>query len=227
MGRSPRVLLHKAIGAYLAVPCRFTQPREAVFLLAEGGSKIISKNPYLRVVHALYLNRVSGMNDGGRMTFEKFAVECPIIAQLALERFSRDQLVMVGTLRKDGWPRISPCEVDLAAGELFLGMMWQSTKALDLLRDPRLVVHSVTCDREGRDGDIKLYGRVLDIQDPVLRRTFQEAIRARIDWAPEEPEFHLFALDLERASYIKFGGGQQIMTWDPNRGFRQWTAEHA
>jgi hypothetical protein len=44
-GQIPRVLLHKAIGAYLAVPCRFTQPREAVFFLAEGGSKIISKNP--------------------------------------------------------------------------------------------------------------------------------------------------------------------------------------
>jgi hypothetical protein len=63
---------------------------------------------------------------------------------------------MVGTLRKDGWPRISPCEVDFAAGHLFLGMMWRSAKALDLSRDSRVVVHSVTCNREGSDGDVKL-----------------------------------------------------------------------
>ena len=50
---------------------------------------------------------------------------------------------MLGTLRADGSPRISPCEVDLVDGRLCFGMMWQSHKALDLLRDPRLAVHSV------------------------------------------------------------------------------------
>jgi hypothetical protein len=163
---------------------------------------------------------------GGTVTFEEFAAACPAIAGLARVRFTQDQLVMVGTLRKDGWPRISPCEVDFAAGELFLGMMWQSMKALDLLRDPRLVVHSVTCNKEGTDGDIKLYGRARDIQDPALRPAFQDAIRARIDWAPDEPEYHLFALDVERASYVKFGGEQQTMTWDPERGFRERTEQH-
>ncbi|MGH2397594.1 MAG: pyridoxamine 5'-phosphate oxidase family protein [bacterium] len=160
------------------------------------------------------------------MTFDEFLAACPVIAQLARDRFTRDQLVMLGTLRKDGWPRISPCEVDLAAGQLFLGMMWQSMKAIDLLRDPRVVVHSVTCNKEGTDGDIKLYGRALDIQDPDLRRTFQDAIRARIDWAPEEPEYHLFAVDIERASYIRFENGQQIMTWDTERGLHERTQPH-
>jgi hypothetical protein len=57
----------------------------------------------------------------------------------ARARLVRDQLVMVGTLRKDGWPRISPCQVDIAAGHLLLGMMWRPAKALDLARDPRVV----------------------------------------------------------------------------------------
>jgi hypothetical protein len=34
---------------------------------------------------------------------------------------------------------------------------------LDLLRDSRIVVHSVTSDREGTEGDVKLYGRAIDI----------------------------------------------------------------
>src|SRR2546427_11666791 len=87
------------------------------------------------------------------MQWELFVKACPEISEVARARFARDQLVMVGTLRRDGWPRVSPCETDIAAGHLFCGMMWQSTKALDLLRDPRLTVHSVTCNREGTDGD--------------------------------------------------------------------------
>ena len=90
------------------------------------------------------------------MRWEDFLRACPEMGTLAQERFEHDQLVMLGTLRPDGSPRISPCEVDFATGELFLGMMWRSPKALDLLRDPRLVVHSVTCDRSGHDGDVKL-----------------------------------------------------------------------
>jgi len=156
------------------------------------------------------------------MRWEEFARTCPAIADLARERFVRDQLVMLGTLRRDGWPRLSPCEVDFGAGHLFLGMMWRSTKALDLLRDPRLVVHSVTCNKEGTDGDVKLYGRAVDIQDLSLRTAFREAIQARIDWAPEEPSYNLFALDVERAAYVVFHDGKQrIMIWDAGRGFRQ------
>jgi len=156
------------------------------------------------------------------MQWELFVKACPEISEVARARFAKDQLVMVGTLRRDGWPRVSPCEIDIAAGHLFCGMMWQSTKALDLLRDPRLTVHSVTCNREGTDGDVKIYGKAVDVRTPALRAAFRDAIRARIDWAPEEPSYHLFSVDIERAAYLIFGEGQQrIMTWDVERGFRQ------
>ncbi len=155
------------------------------------------------------------------MRWDEFERGCPEIAAIARERFQRDQLVMLATIRGDGSPRISPCEVDLAVGRLFLGMMWRSKKALDLLRDPRIVVHSVTCDRSGTDGDVKLYGRVLDERQPEVRYAFREAIRARIDWAPDEPEFHLFSLDVESAAYIVFGESGYAIAWDPKRGLRR------
>ena len=44
-------------------------------------------------------------------------------------------------------------------GQLALGMMWRSMKALDLLRDPRCVVHSVVSDKDGTEGEFKVYGR--------------------------------------------------------------------
>ena len=160
------------------------------------------------------------------MRWDAFEEACPEIATMATDRFKRDQLVMVGTLRRDGSPRISPNEVDLTAGRLFVSMMWRSTKALDLLRDPRVVVHSVTCDRSGSDGDIKLYGRVVDERDPGLREVFREAILARIDWAPDEPNYHCFSLDVERAGYTRFspeeeGADNRALAWDDEHGLRE------
>ncbi len=157
------------------------------------------------------------------MQWAQFADACPDLAEITRQRFVRDQLVLVGTLRTDGWPRISPCEVDIAAGHLFLGMMWRSKKAMDLQRDSRLVVHSVQCNREAAEGDIKLYGRAADIQNPSLRAAFLDAIWARINWAPDEPTYHLFSVDVEHAAHVVFQGGKQRVTvWDPGTGLRQW-----
>src|SRR5204862_1916376 len=128
------------------------------------------------------------------------------LASLGEKRFERSGLCLVGTLRTDGSPRISPVEPYLAAGHLFLGMMPNSRKALDLLRDPRCVVHSVVSDREGTEGDFKLYGRAVDVKDPERRGRYREALRERLDWAPDEPNYHLFAIDVEAAGFVIFGG---------------------
>ena len=155
------------------------------------------------------------------MRWDGFERACPEIATLARERFERDQLVMLGTVRRDGSPRISPCECDFAAGRLFVSMMWRSRKALDLLREPRIVVHSVTSNKDGTDGDVKLYGRIVDEQDPEVRNAFRDAIRTRIDWAPDEPNYHCFSVDVEQAGYIRFGDDKAALAWDPERGLRR------
>ncbi len=156
------------------------------------------------------------------MRWDEFAAACPDIADLAEERFRKDELVMLGTIRPDGSPRISPpCEVDFAAGRLFLGMMWRSKKALDLLRDPRIAVHSVPSDKMNPGGDVKLYGVVVDERDQSVRQSFREEIRRRIDWAPDEPNYHLFSLDVRSASYIVFGDVRRVLAWDPDTGLRE------
>jgi hypothetical protein len=153
--------------------------------------------------------------------WDAFETACPEIAETARTRFARDQLVMVGTLRADGSPRISPNEIDFGAGRVFVSMMWRSRKALDLLRDPRVVVHSVTTNRQGSDGDVKIYGRVVDEREPEVRAAFREAIKARMDWAPDEPDFHCFSLDIVSAAFIRFGKDPAAMAWDPDRGLRR------
>jgi hypothetical protein len=153
------------------------------------------------------------------MRWDEFVEACPEIGKAAQERFERDQLVLLGTISREGWPRISPCELDFVEGDLLMGMMWRSPKALDLLRGSPLVVHSVQADRQATEADIKVYGRAVDLSDPGVRDAFREAIRKRIDWAPEEPRYHLFALDVERAAVLSFTGETEtVTTWDAERG---------
>ena len=155
------------------------------------------------------------------MRWDEFTATGPGLAKLAQERFEQDQVVMLGTIRADGRPRLSPCEVDFAAGRVLFGMMWQSPKARDLLRDARLTVHSVPSDKTNAGGDIKLYGTGVDERDPELRAEFCRVIQARIDWQPTEP-YHLFSLDVTEAAYIRFTDEYQyIWRWTPSTGLHQ------
>ena len=161
------------------------------------------------------------------MRWNDFAAACPELAQLGEERFNRHEVMLLGTLRKNGWPRITPVEMDFVDGELMVGMMWKSPKALDLLRDPRFVAHSVVTNRSGEEGDFKLYGRVRDLHDPATRARYRAAIKARIDWAPTEPNFHLFALDVESAGFVIFGAKRYGLAWDAERGLKRWSQRDA
>ena len=157
------------------------------------------------------------------MRWDVFAKRCPELAKLGEERLRARELCLVGTLRRNGYPRISPVEPDFVDGELMLGMMWRSPKALDLLRDPRCVVHSVVSDREGTEGDFKLYGRAIDVQEPERRGRYRQTIKERLDWAPDEPNYHLFAIDVESAGFMIFGGERYGLAWNPDSGLRRWT----
>ena len=109
------------------------------------------------------------------MNWEDFEKEAPGLAAFGQERLERSGLAMVGTLCKDGWPRISAVEPLITGGRLYLGMMWRSRKVLDLLRDPRCTLHSTVTDREASEGEFKLSGEAQDVQDTDLRRSYGEA----------------------------------------------------
>jgi hypothetical protein len=135
------------------------------------------------------------------------------LAAIGRERLEGPGLALVGTLRKDGWPRISPVEPVLEE-QLYLGMMWRSLKALDLLRDPRCVVHSVQADRAAAGGDFKVYGHAVDVRDPHERERYAQSLFERIEWRPEG-EFHLFAVDLTQIGFVTFRGERRTRVWRP------------
>lgn len=142
------------------------------------------------------------------MTWQRFATAVPAIAEFARKEFEQSSVAVVGTIRSDGSPRIScvdPCVLD---DTLYLGMMWQSRKALDLLRDPHIVVRNAICTNTGNEAEVSLRGTVTEIADPLVRIDFVEA--SGTPW--KEPHFHLFSVDIQEAALVKYGGGRQSVT---------------
>ncbi|MFN2545334.1 MAG: pyridoxamine 5'-phosphate oxidase family protein [Actinomycetota bacterium] len=154
------------------------------------------------------------------MNWDRFASAAPDLAAIGVRRLEGPGVCLVGTLRKDGSPRISPVEPMIVDGELLLGMMWHSRKALDLLRDARVTVHSVVTDRHGTEGDFKVFGRTAEVTEPGRRERYADAMHARIDWRPEDP-YHLFAVDIATAGYVVFGDDPHALAWDPQGGVRR------
>jgi hypothetical protein len=96
-----------------------------------------------------------------------FASAAEELAELGLAGFRQRNLCLVGTLRADGWPRISPNAIYFVDGDLLLGMMVGSRKVRDLVRDARLTMMTPQCDREAPLGDLKLYGRAAPVTDSM------------------------------------------------------------
>src|SRR5262249_49951684 len=148
------------------------------------------------------------------MKWADFKVAAPRIAEEAEKLFDRTGVLLIGTIRKDGSPRISPVEFLFADTDLYLGMMPRSLKAQDLLRDPRCTLHSVISDKMAAEGEFKLHGRMRNVQDAEERHHYCEGLKAKIGWSPEGMEFHLFAIDVESAGLFLSGGdARTIHLW--------------
>jgi hypothetical protein len=148
-------------------------------------------------------------------TWSSFETDSPELAALVRDRLESTGLLMLGTLRGNGWPRISPCEYLLVEGDLYLGMIWRSKKALDLLRNPRCVLHSTTTSKAGDEGDAKIYGWAWDERDLGRRAAARRAAIEVMDFDPEaEGDYHLFRIEIRDVGWTRFEDGRAaVRTW--------------
>jgi hypothetical protein len=145
-------------------------------------------------------------------SWEEILAEEPPFAHAVAACFAVRKHCTVATLRSDGSPRISGIEVEFAGGQLWLGMMPASVKAVDLRRDPRLALHSPTVDPSDDDpsgwgGEAKIAGKAVEVTDPT-----------RID----QP--HRFRIDITEVVLTRVGRPANhlvIESWHPGRGLRQ------
>ncbi len=148
----------------------------------------------------------------------EFGAGAPELAARGLARFDVTGLSLIGTLRRDGSPRISAVEPFVFDGQLALGMMWQSMKALDLQRDPRCVVHSTISNKDGTEGEFKVYGRAVAVDDVLTRDRYCSALRAATGWAPEGHDWHLWYVDIDQVSWFRAmgDGSHETEVWRPS-----------
>lgn len=154
------------------------------------------------------------------MRWQDFEKAAPVLAGLARQRFEQDQLVLLGTVRRDGSPRISAVECDFTGTDFCVGMMIPSTKASDLLRDPRVTAHSLPPGKENPLGDVKIYGRAVELTGRS-KAVYEEAIFARLEWRPPEP-YHCFAFDVLSAGFVRFEEeGRRWRAWREGEAERE------
>lgn len=156
-------------------------------------------------------------------TWKGFAEESPKVSGLFARRLAATgNLCLLGTLRSDGYPRISPVEPRVFEDQLVIVGMPGTTKFRDLGRDPRFTLHTATVDPQVTDGDAKLWGVVRNLQDPELHRRFTDRLFADTGFDLRGQQFDPFYVaDIEGASSAEFGDRLLITVWQPGQPERE------
>ena len=150
------------------------------------------------------------------LTWEELERAAPEIAAHGRELIERFQFILVGTLTKDGSPRITPVEAYIVDGHLLSNMIPRSLKARDLLRDPRVYVHAPVTAKEGSP-EFKLAGRAEGPTDEKLRGKLDDLFWEMIKWRPL-PDSHYFEILAERAAWVTYGDSRQTsIRWREGR----------
>ena len=147
--------------------------------------------------------------------------EAPELAAAVQRVFDAHKHKTMATLRADGSPRISGTEVQFRDGDIWVGSMGGARKVQDLLRDPRVALHSATVDPEMREGDAKLSGRALPVAD-------KEAIDGFLgDEHRDSPDYdgaHFFQVDVVEISLVRIGDPADhlvVESWHEGRGLQR------
>ncbi|MEU0003130.1 pyridoxamine 5'-phosphate oxidase family protein [Streptomyces sp. NPDC006314] len=148
------------------------------------------------------------------MNWAAFTTAAPELATLAEERFGAYRHHVLATLRKDGSPRTTGLEVRFLGGELWLGMMPDSLKAHDLLRDPRFALQANPGADMGR-GDVRISGRACEVVDTAVKGAYVEEVE------PPQP-FHLFRTELTEVvrTYVEDEKYLVVQVWKPGEPVR-------
>ena len=102
------------------------------------------------------------------LAWEEFAKSAPEMARFGAQRMA-ERVMYIGTVRRDGYPRLHPFTPFVSSGHLFAFMEPTSPKGHDLRRDGRCVIHSLVRDMSGSDGEFSITGKARLVEDPAVR----------------------------------------------------------
>ena len=149
-------------------------------------------------------------------TWQTLRTLAPDLVAVGEERLRHVRLAMLGTIRADGSPRISPVEPYLGSGELLFGIIRGSAKAHDLLRDARCTLHSVVDDPDAGQPELTLRGWFREV-DAEIRQAERDGW-----WLSFAETLPLVGtIELEAASLLRFDlerNEMSITHWTPAGG---------
>ena len=153
----------------------------------------------------------------GMLDWRDVELGAPEIARLGTSQLSAARIAMLGTLRQDGSPRISPIEPSIVNGRLLVGAMTWSAKAADLRRDPRYVLQSTVTGPDSGEGELKLHGCAVEA-DPGIRAEVADA------WWSAQPldKAFVFVLRIGQALFVAWDidrGMMAVHRWSPRDGY--------
>lgn len=102
-------------------------------------------------------------------TWSDFATADPALAAEVRAAFALGKHCTMATVRADGGPRISGTEVGFDDGCIYIGSGEHARKTADLLRDPRVAIHSQGRDPDADDewvGEAKFTGVAVEAPTP-------------------------------------------------------------
>lgn len=137
--------------------------------------------------------------------WSEFCSAAPLISTIFERRHAATgQLCLLGTIRADGSPRVSPMEPVLFEDALWIVGMPHTRKFDDLASDPRFCLHTATVDTMVGDGDAKLFGTVTDVGDLELQRRFADDLFERTGFDIRGETFdHFYRADITSASAVE------------------------
>ena len=133
---------------------------------------------------------------------------------------------VLGTIRRDGSPRLSGADPYFHDGQLRIWSMPQARKGQDLRRDPRVALHSIPWDsRQLRDGaadvgaaDAKINGTAVLSTDAGDVTAFRAWLKSERGFEPPE-DWDLFTIDIDALTIISADGGQLVVDrWSTSDG---------
>lgn len=157
-------------------------------------------------------------------TLDELGSAAPPIAAFVVDRLETTGLCFLGTTRADGWPRVSPLEVFLQDGRIYMGSMPGAVKAHDLRRDGRCCIITPLSDKDDLAGEGKLFCEAREITDRAEWQVVRTTVEDRSGFDMGEPgDSHLFTFDIVGAAWQRVEGGPTFRTtsWTRTDGLRE------
>ena len=157
-------------------------------------------------------------------TFAEFETAAPTIAAFVRKKIDATGLCFVGTVRRDGWPRVSAWELFVHDGRIYVGSMPNAVKVHDLRRDPRCCIITPLADKDDLEGEGKLFCRAREIDTAEEHESVRQGFKALRDFDMGEWDGsgHVFEMGIEGGAFQRVVGDDfRTTSWTPADGLRE------